>query len=213
MATNNQTDYKSELINNILNVTSKIRICSNIQELKEDVKNILYKILCCEYQEEYSNPTYTTFIYLLESTNLSENIEIRTLIQKIKTDIIVLSFLDSYQNEYQINTNTTTTNLVLSKGEQEYFYIENGNMKLKDSIDVGNRRRLVFYESDDNGEKIRKEYELDLNTRYVISKNIKNSELLHPYSSEYNSDFNKRDFERLKNAILNNEKKVSEEEL
>lgn len=154
-----------------------------------------------------SGTQITSLVFLLEKYVYSTNIKLNILLDKIKIDAIFNNMNEDL--DISISNNKTS----LTEKEMKFFYISDGDMYVKEDFDIDGKSIIKFGDLDNNQNNIESTYEIDIETRKVLSvqKQIyspnSSSGVDWAYSNDIDANFSYEDFKSMMN-----EKEIAKKE-
>lgn len=209
MGTCNQSNIE---INNIqllaLEIANEIISFNESNLIHKKVFDVLNLIIRYEDSENYLSPFYTIFINTLIQFDFTKDRKINIMIKKIQQEIIY-NFMIKENNQFDIKE-TQNNKKRLTEGEERFFVLENGKMKIKEGFNPDGKSKISFIEGNQYGKKVQKTYKIDLKTGYVLnsfeSEISTNEESLNiPYSNDFDINIVKSEFDKFQKEIFESE--------
>lgn len=158
------------------------------EEHKNILKDFLITLTQCENPNGYNHPIYFKLINLILLSNYINDFQISLLIKKIQID-----------NLFSQSCLENINSRVLTEGEQERFELINNELYLKEKIN-GN---VIGFLENDKEKTYKKYYTIDPATRKVVKEEkIDVSKHEIPYQEQYDMEYSKEDYLKLKQELL-----------
>lgn len=206
MGTCNQSNTEINKVQLLaLEVANEIISSDEKDLIYQKVFDVLNLIIRYENSENYLSPFYTIFINTLIQFDFIKDKRINIMIKKIQQDIIY-DFMIKENN--QVKTNETQENARrLTEGEERFFVLENGKMKIKEGFNPNGKSKISFIEGNEYGNKVQKNYKIDLKTGYVLESfespiSISEELLNTPYSNDFDMNIVKSEFDKFQKEIF-----------